>query len=63
MLQPAVWEADMAGRDPSSPADRRKNPARKKTDRRKSNGPPTEAKVKDDARQMAPDRPDNEPER
>jgi hypothetical protein len=54
---------NMASRDPSSPADRRKNPARKKTDRRKSNGPPPEAKSKDDARQMAPERSDDEPER
>jgi hypothetical protein len=50
----------MAGRDPSSPTDRRKNPARKKTDRRKSNGTPTEAKANDDARQIAPERSDDE---
>ena len=31
----------MPGRDPSSPADRRKNPARKKSERRKSPPPKT----------------------
>jgi hypothetical protein len=47
---------DMPSRDPSSPSDRRKNPARKKTDRRKSaDGPggtqPADANLPDGDRE------------
>jgi hypothetical protein len=41
----------MAGRDPSSPADRRKNPARKKNERRKPDS--LQAKTKAPARPAA----------
>jgi len=51
----------MPSRDPSSPADRRKNPARKKADRRKSNNPATDAKAEDDPRQTVSQRSGDEP--
>jgi hypothetical protein len=47
----------MPDRDPSSPADRRKNPARKKTERRKSDAPAPKAKAPDRLREAASKRP------